>query len=84
MFKRNNPFLGVALGACLPALAIVLVEWLRVESRIGMRESTIYMVCIGLNALLFRYFYKTRKEQTAKGVLLVTFIYALIFFIYKM
>lgn len=74
----------MALGACLPALAILLVEWLKVESRAGLRESTIYMICIGLNALLFRYFYKTGKEQTAKGVLLVTFIYALVFFIYKL
>ncbi|HEY9560528.1 MAG TPA: stationary phase survival protein SurE [Anseongella sp.] len=84
MFKRNNPYLGLALGACLPALAILLVEVLKLETRTGMRESTIYMICIGLNALIFRQFFKKRKENTAKGVLLITFIYALIFFIYKM
>lgn len=84
MFRRNNLYLGIALGACLPALAILLVEFLKVELRTGMRESTIYMICIGLNALLFRQFYKKEKEDTAKGVLLVTFIYALIFFIYKL
>lgn len=84
MFRRNNLYLGIVMGVCLPALAIVLVEWLKVEARLGMRESTIYMICIGLNALLFRWFYKTRKETTAKGILLMTFIYAVIFFIYKL
>lgn len=76
--------MGVALGACLPALAIILVELIRLESRLGMRESTIYMICIGLNALLFRYYFKSRKEQTAKGVILVTFMYAIVFFVYKL
>lgn len=84
MFKRDNIYLGAAMGACLPALAIVLVELLRLEERLGMRQSTIYMICIGLNALLFRYFFKARKDGTSKGVLLVTFIYAIIFFIYKL
>lgn len=76
-------YMGVALGACLPALAIVLVELLKVEIRTGMRESTVYMICIGLNALLFRQFFKAGKEETARGVLLVTFMYAVVFFIYK-
>ena len=76
--------MGVALGACLPALAIVLVELIRLEERAGLRESTIYMVCIGINALLFGQFFKTGKDRTAKGVLLVTFIYAFVFFLYKL
>lgn len=75
--------MGVALGACLPALAIILVELLKLEIRTGIRESTIYMICIALNALVFRQFFKGGREETAKGVLLVTFIYALVFFFYK-
>lgn len=77
-------YLGVAFGACLPALAMLLVEVLRLEERLNMRESTIYVICIGLNALLFRQFFKAKRDLTAKGVLLVTFIYAFIFFLYKL
>lgn len=84
MVKRNNFYIGIALGACLPALAVVLVELIELENRLSMRESTMYLVCIALNALLFRYYFKKEKDLTAKGVLLTTFIYAIIFFFYKM
>jgi len=44
-----------------------------------MRPNFFYIVCIALNVLIFRFAIKKEYDQLARGILLSTFIYAMIF-----
>lgn len=84
MFKEDNFYLGLFIGALLPLITFVLFEVIRQNVEIYAKESFIYILCIGANALIFRYFIKQEKDKLARAVLLVTFIYAFVFFWFKL
>ncbi len=80
MFKKDNFAQGLAIGATLPILTFVLIEFLKTQMEVFARDKFIYIICVGANVLILRYFIKKEFDQTAKGILMVTFIYALLFF----
>lgn len=80
MFEKDNLLTGIVVGAILPLLTFALFELLKTQVILYAKDSFLQILCIGANALIFRYFIKKEKDNMAKGVLLVTFIYAFIFF----
>lgn len=90
MLKRDNIFFGIFLGLVLPLalfsllfLAGTLTEpgsaWARPFERD--RMALLSMV---INLLLIRlYFVRWKLDKTGRGVLLITFILVLLFFIFK-
>ncbi len=80
MLKEDNFYLGMFIGALLPLLAFTFFEVLQQYVELYTKPSFIYILCIGANALIFRFFIKKEKDNLSKGVLLVTFVYALAFF----
>ena len=83
MFKKDNIFIGILIGISLPLLTYCLFAFLKTKMTLYAKDSFLHIMCIGTNALIFRYFIKKEKDQLAKGVLAVTFIYAMIFFWWK-
>lgn len=83
MFKEDNFFLGMFIGALLPLLSFTFFEVLGQYIELYAQPSFIYILCIGANALIFRYFIKQEKDKLARAVLFVTFIYAFAFFWFK-
>ncbi len=47
------------------------------------KDDLLYIGCVAINLLLLKYAFKKDKEQVGRGILLATFICALIFFYYK-
>ncbi len=84
MFKKDNVFIGVALGLLLPAIAWLLVEQLKKNVSFFAKDDLLYIGCIAINLILVRYFFKYDKENTARGIVASTFVCAFIFFFYKM
>ena len=84
MLKRDNVWLGFALGLILPAIAVFFVEVLKQKLAYLEKDDLLYIGCVALNVLLLRYFFKSHKENTAKGIISATFICAFIFFYHKM
>lgn len=83
MLKRNNVWLGTLLGLILPGLAFLFVDLIKRNVRFLQKDDLLYIGCVALNLLLVRYFFKTDKDETAKGVVVSTFICAFIFMYYK-
>jgi len=80
MFRKDNFAQGMVIGATLPILTYVIIEFIKTQITVFTRENFIYIICVGVNVFIFRYFIKKEFDQTAKGILLVTFIYAFTFF----
>ena len=83
MFKKDNVFIGVALGLLLPGIAWYFVEILKKNVRFFEKDDLLYIGCIALNLIAVRFLFKYDKENTARGIVASTFVCALIFFFYK-
>lgn len=84
MLKRDNVWIGLVLGLILPGLAFFFVEILKKNIKVLEKDDLLYIGCVALNLLLVRYFVRSYKENTAKGIIAATFVCAFIFFYYKM
>jgi uncharacterized membrane protein len=84
MLKRDNVWFGFVLGLILPAIAFFFVEILKKKVTFLEKDDLLYIGCVALNVLLLRYFFKSHKENSAKGIISATFICAFIFFYHKM
>lgn len=83
MFKKDNIWLGTALGLVLPGAAFIVVELLKQNISFLKKADLLYIGCVALNLLLVRYYFNQDKEQTARGIIGSTFVCAFIFFFYK-
>ena len=84
MLKKDNIWLGAVLGLVLPGIAYFIVEILKKNITVLEKDDLLYIGCVALNLLLVRYYFRTYKENTAKGIISATFVCAFIFFYYKM
>ncbi len=76
---KDKFYLGVLYGLALPLLAYVFGDMIQEQLAKFMRPNFFYIVCIALNVLIFRFAIKKEYDQLARGILLSTFIYAMIF-----
>lgn len=87
--KKDSFWLGLAVGTLLPLIVTVILYFVVVSfpnSETGMqvlRTSTVFILGIVPNAILLRYYLVNLKaDKTGRGILLVTFVFAIIYFIY--
>ncbi len=84
MFKKltsiDNLWYGLGVGLTMPALAFGLSYILKELLEKYLQPGFVNILCIGIDFLLFMYFIKAKKDNTARGVLLATFVYAFLFF----
>lgn len=84
MFKKDHLAFGAMIGAVLPVIVYSLLEQITFNSsgtdHALFDDKTKMVLAIVANMLPFRqYMLKMKFEQTGKGILLVTFIYAFIY-----
>lgn len=80
---KNNVWTGVVIGFLVPALPGIVV-WLLMQKFQALRGADLLLIaCIALNALLMNYFFKLNKDNIARGIISVTFLWAFAFFFYK-
>lgn len=85
--KKDTIGLGIALGMLVPPVLFFIIyqvnELLQKQSPVGknyLDTGTIMLVSIVLNLFVLRQFLvKKDREKSGRGVLLATFLYALIF-----
>lgn len=83
MFKKDTIWLGLGAGLFVPALAFLLVEFIKQQVNVLSKDDLLYIGCVALNLLLLKYFDKRDMDLAYKGVISATFVCAFIFFIYK-
>ncbi len=88
MNRDSFPF-GVILGAVTPALFLgvlflinfLIEKWIVYGTFI--KFNTLILVSITLDLIIMRYYFvKLKFDKTGRGILLVTFIYMMSFFIF--
>ncbi|PTS95815.1 stationary phase survival protein SurE [Pedobacter sp. HMWF019] len=85
MFKqiKDTVLTGFGIGILVPGLLIGIAWYIMHVVSYLAKADLLLIGCIGVNALLLKYFFKQNKENTGRGVLSATFIWALAFFVYK-
>lgn len=90
MFKKDNLSLGIVLGLLTPLVAFFLYYlFVIMPNHIGlgdflqaMKENKhmipkVVSICLVLNGAVFYVYTQKRKDITAKGIFLVTMLYAI-------
>lgn len=94
IFKKDNFIFGLALGLIAPIIGFLLyksykfknltlgemLQWLKLNPNL---ISVSISVSLLANAILFTVYINGHRDKTAKGIFLVTLIYAIIAMIFK-
>ncbi len=80
---KNTVWSGVGIGLIVPLIPGVLV-WFLMQKVVVLKKADLLLIgCIALNALLMNYFFKQNKDNIARGIISITFLWAFVFFFYK-
>ncbi len=84
IYKKDYIGIGIGIGFIIPliffGLVTFLVRYVKIEEHF---QSLLYIVGVGFNALILQYCMKKGYPKTGSGILLISFIYAFLFFYYK-
>jgi hypothetical protein len=83
MLKKNSLLTGILLALVLPAIAFIVEYLLKDNTYIINRPAVPYFVAIALNLLLIRFSLKKGNDHAGRGIMLATFIFMLLLFIFK-
>ena len=85
MFKnfQNSVFIGLGLGILLPGVLLSIIWYLMHTYAFLAKADLLLIGGIAVNALLMHYFFNLNKEQIARGIISATFLWAFLFFFYK-
>ncbi len=80
---KNKVWNGVAIGLIAP-LVPGIFAWFLMQQVKALREADLLLIgCVAVNAFLMNYFFKLNKENIGRGILSITFLWAFVFFFYK-
>ncbi len=88
IFKRDNLRLGLALGLAGPLFGIVIIYFVKFPSYSFMEFLTYFMndnrmitsvgsLSLLANVILFTIYINTHRDDTAKGIFVMTLIYGI-------
>lgn len=80
---RNSVWTGLAIGITLPGILLSAVWYLMHKYAFLAKADLLLICCIAVNAALMHYFFKQDKDNTGRGIISATFLWAFIFFFYK-
>ena len=88
MLNKDSWFLGIVVGLVLPGalfgILYLLNRYLSIEynnGRMYLRISTLMLIAIFANMFTLRYYLVKKKfDKTGRGILMVTFVFAFVFF----
>lgn len=75
--KRNHISFGLLLGSLAPLLAYVISHFNLTGIDLGEKKMTFYVLAALVNLLLVRYYYRNEMSNTARGIILITFLGAI-------
>jgi len=76
---QQNPFLlGLGIGLLAPLSAHVLTRFTALAALFGSKQLGLYVIAALINLLVVRYFYRKGFEKAAHGVILITFVLAML------
>ncbi len=79
---KDKFYLGMLYGTALPLLSYIFGDMIQKQFEHYIRPNFFYILCIAINVIIFRFAIKAEKDNLARGILMSTFIYALLFAIF--
>ena len=85
MFKnlKNSVFIGLGIGAFVPGVLLTGVWYLMHRFAFLAKADLLLIGCIAVNAILMHHFFKQDKDNVGRGIISATFLWAFVFFFYK-
>ena len=95
IFKKDNLPFGLIMGFIAPLLSLVIYYFIKFYPLYSMGDmfgalhdnkrlvTAISIPCLFLNIVIFTLYINSRKDQTAKGVFVVTLVYAIAALLFK-
>lgn len=83
MLNKNSFLAGILVAFIFPAIAWAAAYYLKYNIYIINRPALPFFIAIALNLILMRFILKRELDQTARGIMLATFIVMLLIFIFK-
>ena len=85
MFRnfQNSVFIGLGLGILFPGVLVSIIWYLMHTYAFLAKADLLLIGGIAVNALLMHYFFNQNKEQIGRGIISATFLWAFLFFFYK-
>jgi len=90
MLKKDNMILGMAIGLILPGLFYAVLSLVAMFVETGtvwarpFETDKILLLSVAINLLPIRlYFVNWKFDKTGRGLLLITFVLIIAFFIFK-
>lgn len=94
IFKKDDFLFGLALGLLAPVVGFMvfklykfsgltikeMFEWMKMNPNLISASISISLLA---NAILFTIYINNRKDKTAKGIFVLTVLYAIVAFIFK-
>lgn len=72
---KDNLGIGVLLGAICPSIAYVLTNFTELTTTaFSQKPIAIYVIAAAINLVAVRFIYRSGREATAKGIVLITFL----------
>lgn len=83
MLNKNNIATGVLIGLILPVLSGVVFELLVKNVVLFGKRGMPYLIVVFINLVILRYFAHKHNEKTAMGLMLVTFVFAVLVYLFR-
>ena len=83
MLKKNTIYTGILIGLILPVLTGIAFEIYFTNVWLFGKKGMPYLIVILVNMLILRYFAKKGDDKTMQGVMLVTFVFAVLVFMFR-
>ena len=98
IFKKDDFLFGLALGLLAPVVGFMvfklykfsgltikeMFEWMKLNPKpVALSTSPEISISLLANAILFTIYINNRKDKTAKGIFVLTVLYAIVAFIFK-
>ncbi|MBC8147806.1 MAG: hypothetical protein H8E98_07470 [Bacteroidetes bacterium] len=87
ILKKDSFKLGIAIGIISPLVIYAILYFVAAYFKIlpHLKESTLQLIAIFINMFLLRYYLlKVKYDKTGRGVLLATFVLAIVYFVFFM
>jgi hypothetical protein len=88
LFKRDTFLVGIALGIVLPGIfylllyLIDLVVFELFNTHMLAKQEYLYLLSIAINLFAIKYYFvNLQYDKTGRGILIVTFVLAIFYFV---
>lgn len=80
---KNHVLVGLGIGLVSPMILGGVAWYLMHTVEIFKKADLLLIGCVAVNLFWMNYFFKLNKENVGRGVVSATFIWAFVFFFYK-